>query len=82
MISYNLDPSGVGLKSESQGGYSYTKADTINGYPADLVKAFESVTVVRPVYGQKLSAYNDKRGMTAAQVIKAPVTDYEPGLPI
>jgi len=81
MIGYNLDPGSIGMKSESQGGYSYTKADMVNGYPSDIVKQFESVTVIRPLYGQKLTQYNDRRGLTEKQIVDGVVLNSEPGLP-
>ena len=72
MIGYQLNQgvaSLTGFKAESQGGYSYTRGDMVEGYPADILKAFDQVRVVSTVYGQKMSQYQDRRGLSATQLV-------------
>ena len=73
MIGYKLNAtvgSFNGMKSESQGGYSYTKSDMINGFPTEIMKAFDSAKMAVIGFAQKRSQYRDGRGLTENQLVK------------
>jgi len=75
MIGYSLTPDVNGMKSESQGDYSYTKGDTTNGYPNDLIKPFDKVTVASVKYSSITSKSNDRRGYSVHQLNTMPAID-------
>ena len=65
MIGYQIEATTIGMKSESQGGYSYTKEDLAGGYPIGIMHSFDKVRMTR--VGQTSLKYNyrDMRGWTA-----------------
>jgi hypothetical protein len=63
MINYLMAVQSPGMKSESQGGYSYTKADDAGGYPGGLLTPFDKVKMVRMGKGSKRGQYRDGRGL-------------------
>lgn len=63
MIAFRMDKS-RDLKSESQGGYSYTKQDIgSSGYPVGIEKKLAKFTFVSFKMAQATSSFRDRRGM-------------------
>lgn len=72
MIGYRLSVtsgSTNGMKSESQGGYSYTKADLAGGYPVGIMSQFDCVRMARVGTPSKKENYRDTRGWTAQELV-------------
>lgn len=72
MIGYLMTTSSgsVGLQSESQGGYSYTKARVTNdsGYPDEIYGALLKWRVIRAHFANPLQKYRDRRFMSVEQI--------------
>jgi hypothetical protein len=69
MIYFNFNASlGNGLKSESQGEYSYTRDENMAGYPAGLMKAFDKAKVARIQQTKITGQYREMRGFTEQQI--------------
>lgn len=59
---------GLGMQSESQGQYSYTKAQGQGGIPSEIAVLLAPYKVARVGFGSKLTQNHDRRGMTLAQL--------------
>jgi hypothetical protein len=88
MIGYNMaEMSGggnsIGLESESQGDYSYSRG-TGNGsesYPVSITKKLDKYKVSRTHFGQYLTNTNDKRGLTLGQLADDKFVNSVEGVP-
>lgn len=73
MIAFRMDKS-RDLKSESQGGYSYTRQDIgASGYPVTIEKKIARYTFVSGKFAQPTSAFRDRRGMSLEDLSKGKV---------
>jgi hypothetical protein len=61
----------VGMKSESQGGYSYTMQDLEGGYPKGVWQAFSShgAVMMRTGYQSIKTMYRETRSWTAQELV-------------
>lgn len=75
MIGFNLNKNaGNGLRSESIGTYSYTKAAMSGSYPTEIMNAFDKVKVARIQQPKKRQQYREMRGLDEWQLTQ----NYEP----
>lgn len=82
MIGFRMDK-GRDLKSESQGGYSYTKQDIgSSGYPVTIEKKLAKFTFVSFKMAQPVSAFRDRRGMTLEDLSEGKVWNGIEGMPL
>lgn len=70
MIGFRLnDSAGIGMKSESQGGYSYTKDDMgKGGYPDSIIAGLAKYRRASTVFSSKMQHYRDRRGMSISAI--------------
>jgi len=74
----------VGMKSESQGGYSYTMQDMEGGYPKGIWQAFHvhGVVIIRTGSQSIKTLYRDTRNWTAKQLASIQPAQGVDGVPI
>lgn len=71
MIGFNMELSNFnGMKSESQGGYSYTKEDSFSGYPLSILKSFDKIKYTIVGRQSYKTNYRDMRGWTSSDLVK------------
>ena len=72
MIGYRLnDSQTIGMKSESQGGYSYTKEEMgRGGYPDSIIAGLAKYRRVSTVFSSKIQQFRDRRGMSVDSIAK------------
>jgi hypothetical protein len=79
MVGYTMTEmaggTSVGLKSESQGDYSYTKDTTTGAYPDSILKKLDKWRIVRAHFGSKMQQNYDRRGMTPKQLAEDQVVN-------
>ena len=70
MVGYRLtDSQSIGMKSESQGGYSYTKESTSKGgYPDSIIGGLAKYRRVSTIFSSKIQQYRDRRGMSVKTI--------------
>lgn len=82
MIGFRMDKS-RDLKSESQGGYSYTKQDIgSSGYPIGIEKKLAKFTFASGKYAQKTQAFRDRRGIPLEDLEEGKAIPGFEGIPI
>lgn len=87
MIGYQMVAAGgnaVGMKSESQGGYSYTMQDLEGGYPKGIWQAFSShgAVMMRAGYQSEKTLYRDTRYWSAQDLVQLQPAQGVDGVPI
>lgn len=85
MIGYLLSTLGgsVGMNSETQGGYSYTKdAIGVNGYPVGVEKGLGKFTRVSAKKTQAATQFRDRRLLTLRRLAEGGNRYFVPGVPI
>ena len=85
MIGYLLATLGgtIGVKSETQGGYSYTLGDIgVNGYPVNIEKGLAKWSRVSVKNPQIKSQFRDRRTLALESIAKGEVIYSEPGVPL
>lgn len=72
MVGYRLnDSQTIGMKSESQGGYSYTKEEMgRGGYPDSIIAGLAKYRRVSTVFSSKIQQFRDRRGMSVDSIAK------------
>jgi len=87
MIGFNItELSGaagsIGMQSESQGGYSYTKAATGNqDYPLSILSSLDKWRVARVHFGSLQTQSRDRRGESIESLAKDKYLDGIDGVP-
>lgn len=89
MIGYNMTTmsgggGAIGLQSETQGGYSYSRGQNSSGmaYPDSIVKSLDKYKITRASFSSKMSQNNDRRGMTSESLAQGKYFDDVAGRPI
>ena len=71
MIGYTMNTSSNnGFKSESQGGYSYTKEDSMGGFPMGIMHTWDKAKIMSVGKMSIKQNYRDMRGFTPTQLNK------------
>lgn len=71
MIGFNLDSStSNGMKSESQGGYSYTRAEMSGGYPIGIMHPFDRARIASVGRQSVKTQFRDMRGWNSEELVK------------
>lgn len=82
MIAFRMDKS-RDLKSETQGGYSYTRQDIgASGYPVTIEKKIARYTFVSGKFAQKMQAFRDRRGIDLEALEEGKAIRGHEGVPI
>jgi hypothetical protein len=87
MISYQMVAAGgnaVGMKSESQGGYSYTMQDLEGGYPKGVWQSFHThgAVMMRTGYQSIKTLYRETRNWTAQELVALDPGQGVDGVPV
>lgn len=70
MASMSGGGQSIGLKSESQGGYSYTKDSSGGGYADSTLNRLKKWKIARVGYGRTENVYRDRRGFSERLLAK------------
>ena len=85
MIGYLLATLGgtIGVRSETQGGYSYTLGDIgVNGYPVNIEKGLAKWARVSVKNPQNMTQFRDRRLLALQTLSEGHVVYGVPGVPI
>ena len=70
MIGFSMNLSSVkGFKSESQGGYSYTRDDSIGGYPMGIMHSWDKAKIMATGKMSVKANYRDMREWNASELV-------------
>ena len=72
----------AGFKSESQGDWSYTRADSQGGYSQEIIAELSKLRFTRVHSGSKMTGANDRRGLSTEELARDVVLDGVEGIPI
>lgn len=71
MIGFSMDlDAGKGMKSESQGGYSYTREDSLGGYPMGIMHSWDKAKIMATGKMSVKSNYRDMREWNASELVR------------